>query len=251
MLDQLLAGTSADQKLVQVGDMQILAPALREWRARQAGEFVAASAFGGLAPVWPGGNVYYTFDASVSTAKQRAFLDAAAEWAMFANLRFIPRAAQANYITIRELPSLSGGQSALGMVGGQQFLDIGPGAWTRWVICHEIGHALGLIHEHQRSDRDSYVTILTANITAGYTSSFAKLGDSLNSGPYDFLSVMHYRRDGFSTSPGVLDTIQPLPAYAQYLNLMGQQYDQVLSPGDRAGMAAKYGAFATFSLSMP
>uniref|UniRef100_A0A0N4ZAR9 Metalloendopeptidase n=1 Tax=Parastrongyloides trichosuri TaxID=131310 RepID=A0A0N4ZAR9_PARTI len=36
------------------------------------------------------------------------------------------------------------------------------------VVQHEIGHALGLIHKHQRDDRDSYVNIWEANIMNEY-----------------------------------------------------------------------------------
>lgn len=242
ILDEILAAVPPGEALATVGDMHIRADLLLKWRNKLAGQPGVNFAFDGVATAWPGGNVYYTFDPSVSLAKQKAFLDGAAEWAMFANLHFIPRTAQANYITIREIPALGGGQSAVGMVGGQQFLDLGPGAWSRAIICHEIGHALGLVHEHQRSDRDSFVTIQTNNILPGSEPNFVKLLNSLNTGAYDFLSVMHYRRDAYSISPGVSNTIEPLPAYAQFLDLIGQQFDQVLSPGDRAGMAAKYGA---------
>ena len=31
-------------------------------------------------------------------------------------------------------------------------------------MAHEIGHALGLIHENQRLDRDQYVTVKAENI---------------------------------------------------------------------------------------
>ncbi len=240
-LDQLLAVTPPDQPLVQIGDMHLLASRLRLQRNQLAGELTLQSAFDGVAPLWLGGSVYYAFDASVSPAKRKAFLDGAAEWAMFANLRFIARSSQPNYITIREIPGLGGGQSAVGMIGGQQFLDLDPGAWNRGTICHEIGHALGLVHEHQRSDRDSYLAILTTNLLPGTEANFVRLGNTLNTGPYDFLSVMHYRRDAYSVEPGVLNTLVPLPAYAAFLELIGQQTEQVLSPGDRAGMAIKYG----------
>ena len=46
---------------------------------------------------WPGGYVYFSFSNDVSTAEQEAFLDAASEWAMFANLHFIPWTGQPNY----------------------------------------------------------------------------------------------------------------------------------------------------------
>ncbi len=240
-LDQLLAAAPPDQPLIQIGDMRILASRLRLQRDRASGDFTLQSAFDGVAPLWSGGNVYYSFDASVSAAKRKAFLDGAAEWAMFANLRFIARTSQANYVTIRQVPGLGGGQSAVGMVGGQQFLDLDPGAWSRAIICHEIGHLLGLVHEHQRSDRDAFVTIVTENLIPGTEANFVRLGNTVNQSPYDFLSVMHYRHDAYSVEPGVLETIEPRPAYASFLEQMGQQFDPALSPSDRAGMAAKYG----------
>ena len=36
------------------------------------------------------------------------------------------------------------------------------GGQTDWTtFLHELGHALGLIHEHKRPDRDQYVTVRT------------------------------------------------------------------------------------------
>jgi hypothetical protein len=241
VLDKLLAGVAPGQRLVQVGDMQVLTNNLQAWRRLLAGAVAPDLAFDGTAPTWTGDNVYYTFDSSVSAAHQKAFLDGANEWATFASLRVIARTTQANYVTIQEVPSLQGGQSAVGMVGGQQFLSIGPTSWNRPTICHEFGHTLGLVHEHQRSDRDSFVAVLTTNIQSGQVGNFVLLPDSRNQGAYDFLSIMHYNRNSFAINPPD-DTLEPLPPYVQYLNLMGQQYDPVLSALDRAGMAAIYGS---------
>lgn len=241
-LDELLAGVLPNQRTVQVGDMEILVTNLRAWRHELSGEPVAQSAFGGNVPLWTDGKIYYTFEATLSAAKRRAFLDGASEWAMFANLQFVPRVAQANYMHVVENASLAGGQSAVGMVGGQQLIQFGPTAWNRPTICHEIGHALGLVHEHQRSDRDAFVQVLTNNIAAGALGNFTKLGNSANVGAYDFLSVMHYTTNNFSVNPATLNTVYPLPAYAQFAPIIGSKYDPVLSSLDRAGMAAKYGA---------
>ena len=240
-LDKILTNVPAGQTTVRIDDMELLVSNLRAWRNRLAGQPQPKVAFDGSAPTWIDGKVYYTFDSSVSADKQKAVLDGAAEWASFANLHFIPRATEANYITFRQNGSLGGGQSAVGMIGGQQFTEFGPYAWNRPTICHEIGHALGLIHEHQRSDRDSYVTILTTNFAPSDLPNFAVLTDSQNHGPYDFLSVMHYARNALSIEPATLDTIEPLPQYSSYLNAMGAKFDPVLSAGDRAGMATIYG----------
>ena len=240
-MDKILASVQLGQTTARVDDMEILVSNLQTWRNQLAGLPSPKLAFDGSAPTWPAGNVYYAFSNNVSTAKQKAVLDGAAEWATFANLHFLARSTQTNYITFRENDSLGGGQSAVGMIGGQQFTEFGSNAWNRGTICHEIGHALGLIHEHQRSDRDSYVVILTNNI-AGGIGNFPKLANSRNQGAYDFLSIMHYARNSLSLNPATLDTIEPLPPYIQYLNIMGVKVDPPLSPLDRAGMAAIYGA---------
>ncbi len=249
VLNRLLAQTPAGQKLVPVGDMEIQRAYLQRYRdflvGRQRGRITPESAFDGTFPIWTSGVVPYTFSNNVSAAHQKVFLDGMAEWATFANLQFTQRVAQANYFTILDDPTLSGGQSAVGMVGDQQFLRIGSTSWNRATICHELGHTLGLIHEHQRSDRDSFVTVFTNNAIAGTELNLIKFTNSLNqAGGYDFLSVMHYARNTFSTNVNV-DTIVPLPAFLQYINIMGQLFDPVLSALDRAGMAAKYGAPAT------
>jgi len=97
------------------------------------------------------------------------------------------------------------------------------------------------VHERQRSDRDSYVTILTNNIQSGHLSDFVKLASSQNLSSYDFLSLMHYSRNAFSVN-SASNTIQTLPAYNQYLDSKGRQFDPGLSASDRAGMAMIYGA---------
>ena len=56
---------------------------------------------------------------------------------------------------------------------------------------HELGHALGFEHEHQRSDRDDYITIVHSNLENGKQINFEKR-NSTNYTPYDYESVMHY-----------------------------------------------------------
>ena len=246
VLDRILAAVPPGQRLAQVGDMMIPATNLLAWRNWLAGVPSQQSAFSGspLSPTWTGGNVYYEFTTSgsnaVSAVHQKAFQDCAAEWAMFANLHFIPHTTESNFVTVQESAGLEGGQSTVGMMGGQQFLQISPDAWNHGTICHEIGHTLGLVHEHQRSDRDMFVIILTNNIATGGEGNFVLLSDSKNQGAYDFESIMHYSRNQLSTNTAV-DTIEPQPAFSQFLNLMGQG-DPILTPLDRAGMVAVYGA---------
>ncbi len=245
--DKLLAGVRRGQTTVAMGDMRLPVSVVQSWRDRYAGVTATTgtrSATQTGVTKWTSGAVYYAFNANVSAAHRTHFLDAAAEWAAFANLTFTARVAQANYIMVNDVPGLSGGNSSVGMIGGVQQLNIGSGSWNRGTLVHEIGHALGLIHEHQRSDRDTFVTVYAQNSTGGVNDgNFVKIPTSNHNGTYDFLSVMHYSRNAFSTNPATLNTIEPKPAYAQFLNLMGLSVnDRVLSRADRAGIAAMYGA---------
>ena len=67
--------------------------------------------------------------------------------------------------------------------------------WLQGVIMHEVGHALGVIHEHQRNDRDDYVRILTENAYDVFTHLFAVYDPRETTSldvTYDYSSVMQY-----------------------------------------------------------
>jgi hypothetical protein len=181
---------------------------------------------------WPGGVLYYQFDPAVTATNRVAWRNAAAAWSAVAPVHFTESIGSGNYVLVK---NSTGNNSYVGMIGGSQVMNIA--AWTyRYVIAHEIGHALGLIHEHSRSNRDAYVTILSANIQSGMQSNFELRSDSVGYGPYDFDSVMHYRRNAFSSNGQ--NTIQPKPAYSSYLNTMGQTTH--LSTQDISGMVQRY-----------
>ncbi|RKG66062.1 M12 family metallopeptidase, partial [Corallococcus terminator] len=58
---------------------------------------------------------------------------------------------------------------------------------------HELGHVLGLDHEHKRQDRDTYVIIRWENMVAGGAAHFQQ--DNNNDDDYfgyDYGSIMHY-----------------------------------------------------------
>lgn len=60
---------------------------------------------------------------------------------------------------------------------------------------HEIGHALGLWHQHQRPSRDESITVHNDEIASWARSNFVKVPmENVNEYnlPYDYNSIMHY-----------------------------------------------------------
>ena len=56
-----------------------------------------------------------------------------------------------------------------------------------------MGHVIGLNHEHNRADRDSFITVYHDNILSDYERSYMKDENYDYFGtPYDLDSIMHY-----------------------------------------------------------
>ncbi|XP_064648331.1 astacin-like metalloprotease toxin 3 [Lineus longissimus] len=93
---------------------------------------------------------------------------------------------------------------------GEQFVCLSGNndCKTPGLMFHELGHVLGLKHEHQRGDRDTHVTVNYANIQKGSSSAFDKFDNSdYLVTAYDLRSVMHYDRRAFSKDYSNLYTI--------------------------------------------
>lgn len=77
--------------------------------------------------------------------------------------------------------------------------QLGTSGFLRGNVLHEMGHAVGLFHEHQRPDRDEYVTV-----TSSDSVNYGKKSDSevIELTPYDYLSIMHYGTSSRLSVPG-------------------------------------------------
>jgi hypothetical protein len=197
--------------------------------------------------LWPGGIVPYTFGDD-ATQQQRDFARAGMDVIeSVANIQFIPRTTEPNYVRIIPDP---GNWSYVGRIGGRQ--DLGLYNWSnQGIVIHELMHALGVYHEQSHVQRDTYVFVNYPKIQPGRENNFAIRNNSPTIGPYDFESLMHYGPTGFSINGD--RTIKVRPAHARaYQYVIGQRGSP--SNGDIWTLATMYGGnppARNFTLSTP
>lgn len=179
---------------------------------------------------WPNGNVRVAFDASISSLRRDQFRKALWELEAVANIDFfeVSPGYSGDYILVLPNVGYPGvSHSEVGMQGGEQELAVGSNHWdNKYILVHELMHALGFRHEQSRPDRDTYVTIIWSNISqtacngGSCDGNFDIIGGATPYGPYDFESIMHYSGTAFG---GGQTTILCKAAYSQFQNVMGNK----------------------------
>jgi hypothetical protein len=155
--------------------------------------------------LWPG-QVPYVFDANVAAINRTETITSFQAIEAVSDVRFVPRTIEAHYVRIRDsnLDTPARNSSEVGMQLFEQVLNMS--AWNgnsgvNYVLVHELGHCLGLYHEHQRLDRDTFVTINFNNVRSNaLDNNFPVEFGAESYGPYDFDSLMHYGRCAFATA---------------------------------------------------
>ncbi|UKB80475.1 M12 family metallopeptidase [Chryseobacterium sp. MEBOG07] len=147
---------------------------------------------------WPGGKIYYTVASNMGSINANKITSAVNEYNSKTNAQWIPRTNQTNYVEfIFGSSSGSDGWAHIGYQGGKQNVSLDQYISVGSVI-HEMGHSVGLYHEHTRKDRDQYVKILWNNIQDGQAYNFNIYNSGTDIGPFNINSVMMYWPTSYS-----------------------------------------------------
>lgn len=148
---------------------------------------------------WTGALLPIEFAPNVVLSKQFLFFNACNAWSVNTPIRCQARNGESNFIWVeewdgtgRKCDTVNASCSQVGMQSGQQEIYIHESHWgSRYILEHEIGHAIGYLHEHQRIDRGSFVRLFRHNIDPDAVGQFNPVEARIYS-QYDFDSIMHY-----------------------------------------------------------
>jgi hypothetical protein len=147
-------------------------------------------------------------------------------------IQFVPRSSETNYVTFNfDSTNMTGScESDVGMKGSQQFVS-GAVNCSVATLLHEMGHTIGLLHEHQRPDRNSFVTFNPANTDKPFIyRNLDMFPDNYQMvGLYDYASVMHY--PPFVSTKNNLPVLESVPPGIPLSNQTGYSagdLDQIL-----------------------
>lgn len=162
---------------------------------------------------WPNGIIPYMFFDGQFSDNEKIFVMLMMEKIQNVScVRFTSHDRETNYMEIRRESVYQPCHSFIGYRDtGAHELYLQNDCMDRNGILHELTHAIGFYHEHNRYDRNDYVKIIFENIQKKYKHNFDKrpFKEQVLLGlGYDVTSVTHYPKNGFAINL-TLPTIIP------------------------------------------
>ncbi|CAI4231934.1 unnamed protein product [Auanema sp. JU1783] len=144
---------------------------------------------------WQNNTIPFVVSSKYSKQNAEIILEALKSFEEKTCFQFKPRVSEKDYLFI---DALDGCYSYVGKTGGRQLLSLSEDCLADYIIWHEVMHAIGIEHEHQRPDRDKYIRVVYENVDMRQIANFDKLAENgvEYTDKYDYQSIMHY--DGFA-----------------------------------------------------
>ncbi len=152
---------------------------------------------------WDNGVINYYFDPGLSSIAKESIRFYMDEWEKVANIEFIESGEETS--DVYHISPCVYWSSTVGSNNKENQICVDKAAKSKGDMLkfamHELGHGLGLTHEHQRPDRDEYIIVDWEFIEAKGKFDYKIVNNPLIDldSEYDCKSIMHYRGYEYST----------------------------------------------------
>jgi hypothetical protein len=163
--------------------------------------------------------VRYVYGPSLSSVQREIMRLAIEHWEANSNVRFYNATGMPTvdptygfaypYIEFVNGNDVNSSQIGRNANGGRQELKIQSASWAYTEVVgagiHELGHAIGMDHEHNANDRDNFINLNLNNVLPEKRFNFNKRTTNYYQiGAVDFQSVMIYDSQAFASSPNLI-----------------------------------------------
>ncbi|CAD6234720.1 GSCOCG00002067001-RA-CDS [Cotesia congregata] len=167
--------------------------------------------------IWEDGIIPYEFDSRVNGQQQQYIRQRMREWERSTCIQFVPRNIKIhqNYVNFTSTESC---KCCYLKTNIKIYINLHDYCFEKSTILHELGHAIGFLHEHNRPDRDKFIQVQYYHIHEKSLPQYIKYpnhGVTTLGTSYDYYSVMHYVKNIVPIGPmadSVLKTENSTPS---------------------------------------